>query len=163
MPLKQTDIRTSGRRVCHHCATTKSGAKAWYFYPNATDENPLYDCGACYVYQSQHTSDRPTALSNGIRSRPTAGPCSHCAVTESVQWCWHWRDKDRVVCLSCHSYWLKHRVDRPMKREKKCTGTMPTMRVDKRLGMGAQFVPCKTTETSTRKPRRTITQTVHVQ
>ncbi|KOS47364.1 hypothetical protein ACN38_g1651 [Penicillium nordicum] len=49
-----------------------------------------------------------------------------------------------------------------MKREKKCTGTMPTMRVDKRLGMGAQFVPCKTTETSTRKPRRTITQTVHV-
>ncbi|KAJ9491296.1 hypothetical protein VN97_g1927 [Penicillium thymicola] len=122
MPLKQSNIRTSGRRVCHHCAAKKSGANAWYRHPDATEEKPLYYCSACYVYQSLHTSDRPAALFNGPRSRPTAGPCSHCAVTESVTWCWHWRDKDHVVCLSCRSYWLKHRVDRPMKKEKKkCT------------------------------------------
>lgn len=59
---------------------------------------------------------------------PTAGPCDHCAATESVVWCWHWKDKDRVIRLSCRSYWLKHKVNRPMKREKKCAkcGTTET-------------------------------------
>ncbi|KAJ5515613.1 hypothetical protein N7527_007173 [Penicillium freii] len=80
------------------------------------EEKPLYYCLVCYAYQSRHPFDRPAAFFNGIRSRPTAGPCDHCAATESVVWCWHWKDKDRVVYLSCRSDWLKHKVDRSMKR-----------------------------------------------
>lgn len=97
MPLKQSKMRTAGRRVCRGCGSASSGANAWYLDPYATEEKPVYNCSACYWYRARDSSDRPSTLFNRFRARLTAGPCKSCEVTESVLWCWHGEDKDRVI------------------------------------------------------------------
>lgn len=118
MPLKQSKMRTAGPRICRGCGSASSGANAWYLHPYATEEKPLHNCSACYWYRARDSFNHQSTFFNRFRARLTAGPCENRGMIESVAWCWHGEDKDRVIWLPCRAYWLKYGDHRPMKRAK---------------------------------------------
>ncbi|KAJ6128804.1 hypothetical protein N7471_010021 [Penicillium samsonianum] len=170
MPLKQKCGWTVGARVCQNCGSQSTAANGWYYDPAACEVAVLYNCSACYWYRFRNDTNRPPDFFVALKGRPKAGPCSNCEATESTQWEWHPRDKNRVICSKCRSHWTRYAIDRPPKQKSTVQTVVPQKAKDifiapmiqmerRTSNTGVPLVPCVGRGDATAKPGKINMQT----